>query len=1155
MDSNTFTRITAQLQTFLNQDKSYTLPASSVPDKNADALKTLISQLPGQRLGLTNATITPSTDSKWVVAGTPTTAWPLPGFKTATLDIAGATAKLTVTDKGEGTDPDYELNYTGTITLGSAKVPVSLTAGGDGKQKVEVGDKKGKQDLPLGNLITDLKLDALVTALTGVSELLPLKDARLISATVNLKNDDDPTKPPAIKGGTISGSLGFAKGVTVQLTVNFTTATASKPTVTATWPSPDQPSGSCTINTLLSGMGAPFPLPSALDVTLKSFSLSYVYIAEKDQLNPNDTRRLVLSSPAQSVPDFRIAWSFDEDKKLRTVVRANWGSVALKGLPVVGDHLPGKLEPIVLLMFTQELTVKEAASLANMKDFSGLETLATPEKKVKTAPPFPAGIHCVALFTVPNKVDIACNFPLYKFSQSSAAALKRGPGRAAESPSDQLAPSNEATSVPVQQNVGPVRLDRIGFRFENGAVSVLLNVVLTSGALSLEMVGLRASFSVSDRSLSAGLDGLLVSYKSSGVSLAGGFIRDTQGGGTDWGGTALVRVGDKFAIQGVGAFSDGSPKKFFLFCNVNRQLGGPPWLVFTGLAAAFGYNRAFTIPPVDQVDQFPFIQMANNLARGTAPVQGNDLNPDALWKLMNSIEKYLGPSNGTDFVTVGFTATSFGLVNSTVLATLVFGSSTEFVLLGSSSISVPQDAPVAHAEVEVVASVQPNAGLAAIDGQLAPGSYVLSKACHLTGGFAFHFWFSGSHGGDFIFTLGGYNPIYVPPAHYPQVPRLAFVWQVSSEVLMTGSCYFALTPSSVQVGGGLHIVLQAGPLSVWCIATADFFLQWLPFFYEVKLYVDFGVSFELKLLFVTITITVDLTAELEIWGPAFSGHAAVDLWFVSFGVNFGAGASKTPPPANWKSFLTSLVLPVAARTVALKAANDPQPGAVQVVPVNGLAEAPAGSNVDWIADPQQTELTLATVIPAATATMNGQAVPVDGQTFTIRATPLAQSPVINPELSVTVAGPEGTTSQWQATAVTGQVPAAVWGGGSSSNQGELVPAITGLRLYTNPERPDETVPVEVSVLLFDNEATISVAWQTPSVPAGGSFNWNDNNPFKTIGASAVAAQRAALLQIIASEGYLDPAAISAINVSFVTPGQPCFMANPVLCRLGAEQFT
>ena len=101
------------------------------------------------------------------------------------------------------------------------------------------------------------------------------------------------------------------------------------------------------------------------------------------------------------------------------------------------------------------------------------------------------------------------------------------------------------------------------------------------------------------------------------------------------------------------------------------------------------------------------------------------------------------------------------------MLTAKFGKELEFDLLGISKLSVPK---VAEAQLALKATFNPGSGFLGIRAQLTPKSYILSNACHLTGGFAFHSWFKDQtlpdnqaiRAGDFVLTLGGYHPAYEP---------------------------------------------------------------------------------------------------------------------------------------------------------------------------------------------------------------------------------------------------------------------------------------------------------------------------------------------------------------------------------------------------------
>ena len=63
----------------------------------------------------------------------------------------------------------------------------------------------------------------------------------------------------------------------------------------------------------------------------------------------------------------------------------------------------------------------------------------------------------------------------------------------------------------------------------------------------------------------------------------------------------------------------------------------------------------------------------------------------------------------------------------------------------------------------------------------------------------------GSREGQFVFTLGGYNPHFQEPTQFPDVPRLGFNWGLPIGATMKGEIYFALTNTCIMAGGRLEL--------------------------------------------------------------------------------------------------------------------------------------------------------------------------------------------------------------------------------------------------------------------------------------------------------------------------------------------------------------
>ena len=103
-----------------------------------------------------------------------------------------------------------------------------------------------------------------------------------------------------------------------------------------------------------------------------------------------------------------------------------------------------------------------------------------------------------------------------------------------------------------------------------------------------------------------------------------------------------------------------------------------------------------------------------------------------------------------------------------------------------------------------------------------------------------------------------------------------------------GQAYFALTPSCVMGGGGLHVLFHDGNLRAWLTASADFLISWKPFRYSAEierlgrrlLHLDEG---DLQ-----TTLTAELGAICALWGPPTGGTAHVSWYVISFTVRFGA---------------------------------------------------------------------------------------------------------------------------------------------------------------------------------------------------------------------------------------------------------------------------
>jgi hypothetical protein len=456
--------------------------------------------------------------------------------------------------------------------------------------------------------------------------------------------------------------------------------------------------------------------------------------------------------------------------------------------------------------------------------------------------------------------------------------------------------------VKIDKALGPFHFQRLGIGTDGTDVAFLLDAGLQTAGLTIALDGLEARCKFAD--LSRGefrpnfsLKGLGIAFKSGDLEIAGALLHRPAPAKDAYDGAVVLRY-KRLAIEAVGSYEtiEGRPS-LFIYALIDYPLGGPSFFFVEGGALGFGYNRSFTMPTIDQVGEFPLVKQA------LSPSQPK---PTPL-ELVEQLRSYLKPAAGEYFIAAGVKFTSFKTIKGFVLLTILFGKHFEIDVLGKATLTSPSGADSGKALMSAtllfLGRFLPEEGLLMVRAQLAPDAHLFAPDCHLSGGFALYCWFDGEHKGDFVLTLGGYHKSFLVPPHYPKdVPRLGLNWQVNQNLSLKAEAYFALTPSALMAGGKLEINWQSGDLQAWLRAEIDFLIGWQPFYYNGHAYVAIGVRYRFE-FFGRHEISAELTAQLDIWGPEFSGRARVQWNFLAFEVAFGPDKEPHPPAAlDWTNF-------------------------------------------------------------------------------------------------------------------------------------------------------------------------------------------------------------------------------------------------------------
>lgn len=809
--------------------------------------------------------------------------------------------------------------------------------------------------------------------------------------------------------------------------------------------------------------------------------------------------------------------------------------ISLADLPLVGkefpaDQTPG-IESLKILYATASFTSSEVAAINRLLP-DGVKTLpaaASGGRAPETA--LPQGFNFGAILKLGIETT-AFSLPALAPNQASS-----NQGATPDAPANRA--TDDATWITIQKTLGPVDFEKIGARYQAGKLWFLLSAALSAADLTIALDGLGAGVALKPFAREFSLRGLGIDYRSDSLEIGGAFLRQRVQAEPEpydeYDGMVVIKT-EELSLAALGAYSKyQGHDSLFIYAVLDYPLGGPSFFFVTGLAAGFGYNRDLKVPPIEQVAQFPLVAealspqavqganasvaapgAAGDQATGAATIRSI---ADTLTAELEKLRQFVPPAP-VDFLAVGLRFTSFKIVDSFALLTLAFGHRFELHVLGLSTLISPapeegQDVtPLAEAQLALKASFIPDEGFLGVQAQLTNSSYILSRACFLTGGFAFFAWYkdnprhdpAGYQSGDFVLTIGGYHPRFVVPQYYPKVPRLGFNWRVNDQIGIKGDLYFALTGHAMMAGGHLDAVWESGDLKAWFKAGADFIVSWKPYYYDASMYVDIGASLTFD-FFGTHHITIELGADMHLWGPEFSGKATLHYWVISCTIAFGADA-QTPKPLDWAAF-KSLFLPAedAITSIAVK---------------SGLVtKDEQDATCLGVMNPKEFLLITNSFIPISETNVSADTAAVR-KAFGVAPMAVTRDDISASKHTVSITRDgQDATRDFQFAPVTKNVPAGLWGESFApdlNSQAMVADTWAGLEIRPqNPPLAGETAPIDRRQLQFETETLAGAyVWETPPdfVDDGGDEAYRRTVIRQTISDAATQARRDGLLQAL-----------------------------------------
>jgi hypothetical protein len=211
------------------------------------------------------------------------------------------------------------------------------------------------------------------------------------------------------------------------------------------------------------------------------------------------------------------------------------------------------------------------------------------------------------------------------------------------------------------------------------------------------------------------------------------------------------------------------------------------------------------------------------------------------------------------------------LVTMTAGVVFTFPNPVAIVIIGGFRIAVPRpEAALIDLQADFAGIIETTTGDVSFDASLARsriGTFDVTGDIALRGGSE-----------SFVFTAGGFNPLFTPPPDLTILRRLAISISPSPVLKISADSYFALTASSVQFGAAMYVEAKLGPLGAKGHISLDTLIHTEP-----KVHFTATISGDFQLT-VGGEELASMSVDLLLEGPGHwhaRAHASISLFFFS----------------------------------------------------------------------------------------------------------------------------------------------------------------------------------------------------------------------------------------------------------------------------------